>query len=281
MANIPLTDGIGLYTDGRNQPPDDYLTWGLQLADTITKVDADGSPVATGGKLVVAALNGMSNANQEMKAFIALFRQKYGLTKRLTFFNGNRGSWDLSRIISDPNGYWHNSRGGIMPRLAKLKISPMQVQVAWMKNSVRGLNLPEQASADLMQEMWDEAIARTLTYFPNIKLILMSSAMYSGYAAKPIPRKEPQAFYEGIGVRQLVEQHITTHRQGQNTPFVAWGPYMWADGDRPRSDGLRWLRSDFETDGVHPGPGAEKKWAEAMLKYMENNPLTRGWFLPQ
>lgn len=280
MANTPLTDGIGLYPDGRNQPPDDYLEWGLELANTITKVDADGRPVPAGGKLVVAALNGMSNARQEFATFIKLFRQKYGMTKRVTFFNGNRGSWDLSRIVNDPNGYYHDARGGVMTRLTKVNISPMQVQVAIMKNSIRGLNLPEQASADLIQHAWNEAIAKTLTYFPNLKLILMSSAMYSGYATKPIPRKEPQAFYEGLGVRQLVEQHIISHRQGQNTPFVGWFVYMWADGANTRNDGLRWLRSDFEADGVHPGPGAEKKWAEAMLKYMENNPLTRGWFLP-
>ena len=29
---------------------------------------------------------------------------------------------------------------------------------------------------------------------------------------------------------------------------MAWGPYLWADGEVPRSDGLQWFCSDFASD---------------------------------
>lgn len=275
---IPINDNEGLYPGG-NQMPADYLAWGLDLARTIQKVDQYGDPSPT-GKLVVAGLNGMSNSNQEYAAFVKLYRSIYGLNRRLTLFNGNRGAWDLSRIIVDPNGYWHDPRGGVITKITKQKIYPMQVQVAWMKNSIRGLDLDKQGSADLMQDYWNTAIGRTLGYFPNLKIILMSSAMYSGYNTKPLPRKEWQAYWEGYGVRQLVEQHITLFRQGQGTVFIGWGPYAWANGVNARSDGLKWLREDFAADGVHPGPNALVKWSKMLLSFFESSPVTKDWFLP-
>lgn len=276
---IPITDNEGLYPDG-NQPPADYLAWGLELARTIEKVDQDGKPDPK-GKQVVAFINGMSNFNAETRALIKLYRSTYGYGKHQSLINLNRGSWSLDRIVGDPNGYWHDARGGAMTRLTKANIHPMQVQAAVMKNSIRGLDLDKKGSADLMQRYWNEAIETTLEYLPNIKLIFMSSAMYSGYNTKPLPRKEWQAMFEGYGVKQLVEQHIDAFRQGERKVFVAWTWYAWANGDVARSDGLRWLRSDFAVDGVHPGPGALAKWSTNLLKFFEQNPLTRGWFVPK
>lgn len=274
-----LKGGDGLYPGRVNEMPQDYLDWGRELAETIVKVDPDGNPQPIGGKKVLGLLNGMSNWNQEGSAFIGEANAKYGKEKAI-IFGGSRGGWPLDRVVSDPIGFWESPRGGIMTKLAKAKISPMQVQAAAMKNSIRGLNAPLDSSADQIQALWNLAIKTTLKYLPNVKLFYVSSAIYSGYGLKPLPRKEPQAFYEGYGVKQLVEQHIDSHRAGKNTPFVAWGPYIWANGTETNSEGLEWLVGDFELkDGIHPGPTAEAKVAGRLLSFFESHPTTAPWFV--
>ena len=34
--------------------------------------------------------------------------------------------------------------------------------------------------------------------------------------------------------------------------WLAWRPYLWADGVTGRKDGLKYIRSDLGTDGTHP-----------------------------
>ena len=62
-------------------------------------------------------------------------------------------------------------------------------------------------------------------------------------------------------------------------PWTAWGPYLWADGLNLRSDGLNWLRSDFETDGTHPSQAGEQKLGTLRLSFFESSPYTKCWFI--
>ena len=61
-------------------------------------------------------------------------------------------------------------------------------------------------------------------------------------------------------------------------PWVAWGPYLWADGTRARSDGLEWNCSDFASDGTHPDAAGASKVAHRLLSFFQHNPTTRSWF---
>jgi len=61
-------------------------------------------------------------------------------------------------------------------------------------------------------------------------------------------------------------------------PWIAWGPYLWANGTNPRSDGLTYAVSDFTGDGTHPAIGATKKVGCMLLNFFLTSPYSYGWF---
>lgn len=63
-------------------------------------------------------------------------------------------------------------------------------------------------------------------------------------------------------------------------PWVACGPYMWANGLTPRSDGLTWVCSDFQSDGTHPSiPQGQMKVGSMLLNFFSSDPTTISWFV--
>jgi hypothetical protein len=62
-------------------------------------------------------------------------------------------------------------------------------------------------------------------------------------------------------------------------PWIAWGPYLWADGLNPRSDGLMWEQSDLGADGTHPSVSGREKVGAMLLDFMLASPFSQPWFL--
>ncbi len=68
-------------------------------------------------------------------------------------------------------------------------------------------------------------------------------------------------------------------------PWLSWGPYQWADGIHPRSDGLVWLPSDFLAyswggiDWAHPSHAGVRKETDQLLAFFKTDPTTTPWFL--
>lgn len=255
IGKTPISDGVGLYASDNIHPRLDFgITQGLK----VRKLGSDGSPSST-GKLVLLGCAGMSNARQEFGQFIKDAKAAIG-QKSVTFYNGNRGSWDITRIYSS----WVEYKDWLLTGLSRSNITTKQVQVLWVKNSVRG-------GGDLLGYL-TPTIERLLDTFPNVKQVFLSSAIYSGYSTSPA-RKEPDAYNEGLAVRQFVLNEL-----GNPNVYISWGPYLWADGVKPRKDGLSWVCSDFETDGVHPDGPAEAKVSKWLLDFFANSEATKMWF---
>ena len=127
--------------------------------------------------------------------------------------------------------------------------------------------------------------------YPNLRLVFVSSSSYGGYAMIDLPR-EPYAYETGFSVKWLIESQIREMRGQPINPRagtldyakkisapILWGPYLWANGMVPRSDGLIWDRGDFEQDGVHPSQLGEGKIAGILIDFFKTSPYTRCWFL--
>jgi hypothetical protein len=125
------------------------------------------------------------------------------------------------------------------------------------------------------------------TNFENVRLLYCTSRVYGNYTIIE-KRSEPISYETGFGFKWAIEAQIEGDpelnydpRQGKvMAPWMSWGPYMWADGIFPRSDGLIWHCEDFEEDdGYHPEDGAKQKMSDALMDFFSTDPTAATWFL--
>ena len=272
----------GLYPGGQNVPPAAQLAAAMARAAAMQPLGVDGSPNA-GGKIVLLSV-GMSNATQEYQAFMGLARADVQMSRRVLLVDGAQGGQTAS-IVRDPAAnYWKV----LDQRLQQAGSSPAQVQVIWLKEANAGPTDPFPGHARTLQADLEATVGVAHDRFPNLKLIYFSSRTYGGYATTTL-NPEPYAYETGFAVKWLIEKQI----QGDATlnfdpakgpvraPVLLWGPYLWADGMTPRSDGLVWQCDDFvASDGTHPSdPAGRRKVGNLLLDFLKTNDTTKGWFL--
>lgn len=137
-------------------------------------------------------------------------------------------------------------------------------------------------------------IARALrARYPHLKQVFLASRIYAGYI---IIDKSPEPFaYEyGFSAKWAIQAQIEQIRgQGIDpvagdlnynngtAPWLAWGPYLWANGANPRSDGLEWIRNtDYQTkDYQHPSSAGINKVDGMLFTFFTTSAYTP-WFRP-
>lgn len=270
----------GLYPGGSNEVPAEHLDLGLDLAAGVEPLDALGSP--DGGGVIGVISIGVSNTSREFGRFIEIASVDPGINPQIVFVNGAQGGQALEEWSVGPEaGPW----SGLTVDVAGAGITPEQVQVAWVKLPSQDRGTPDVDEADAEVDQLANVIRIAKDKFPNLRLAYVSSRIYAGYAGGP--RSEPGAYQNGFAVRMLVERQIEGDPQlnadpdvGQvSAPWLAWGPYMWADGVVPRSDGLVWECDDFDEDGLHPASEGSDKAAELLMQHFSTHATTTGWFL--
>ncbi|RMG53813.1 MAG: hypothetical protein D6723_06515 [Acidobacteria bacterium] len=276
----------GLYPNGMNTPPPEHFLAGLRLAEEIEPLDANGRPDPRNGRIVLISI-GMSNTTQEFSTFIELANDDPEKNPLLTIVDGAQGGMSANRIIDPDDGatgtrFWTR----VDQRLRRAGVTPNQVQVAWVKEADPRPTLPFPADAEQLQSEL-AIIAQILKHrFPNLKLAYFSSRIYAGYATTSL-NPEPFAYQSGFAVKWLIERQINGDpalnfdplRGEVNAPWLAWGPYLWADGLRARQDGLIWECDDFREDGTHPSEKGRRKVAALLLDFFKTDPTARPWFL--
>lgn len=269
----------GLYPNGMNESPSAHNAAGIELAQSIVPLSATGAVDQEAGRIVLLSI-GMSNATQEFSLFKSMTDQDPAKNAKLVIVDGAQGGQTASIISSPSANFWNV----IDQRLTAAGVTREQVQIAWVKEANANPTQPFPQHAVMLQGHL-ESIARILkTRYPNIKLAYWSSRTYGGYATTTL-NPEPYAYESGFAVKWLITKQIENDTslvfQGSNAraPWLAWGPYLWADGTVPRSDGFSWDCSDFQSDGTHPSTSGRQKVANALLSFFKTNPTTTVWFL--
>ncbi|MDZ7343351.1 MAG: T9SS type A sorting domain-containing protein, partial [candidate division KSB1 bacterium] len=265
----------GLYPNGSNFLPGAHKAAGLLAAAQIRPLNQAGSVDFLNGKIGLIAI-GPSFATMEFSAFKILVAHDPTVNPELVLVDGAQSGKSASQFADTTDQVWTV----IAQRLADANVTRQQVQVAWVKsvNTIHNAGFPADQTKlanDLAQ------IARNLkAKFPNIKLAYFTSRSYGGYG-----NNEPYPYETGFAVKWLIERQInadTTLRfVGANAkaPWLAWAPYLWADGTTPRQDGVTWECSDYQDDGVHPSLSGRAKVARMLLTFFKTDSTASSWFL--
>lgn len=290
----------GLYLNGKNRMPKAHLAEGRERADAIRPLGPDGAPSAD-GKIVLLSV-GMSNTSGEFcgnqkppckpGSFMARAAALDSLNDDLVIVNGAIGGMPALAWDSPDDNAYDIVRD---ERLAPAGVTEQQVQAVWLKQANAGptVSLPDEDADAFRLEAAVSRIVRALEVrYPNLQQVFISSRIYAGYATSGL-NPEPYAYESGFSVKWVVRAQIKQMKRGGEVvdqragdlnydtvaPWIAWGPYLWADGTIPRSDGLTWERDDFREDGTHPSLSGAEKVGGLLLDFFVKAKTTKVWFL--
>ena len=235
------------------------------------------------GRIVVLSV-GMSNAYLEFGSFmrsaathlVGSGQHLVGGTltsrPRVELVNGATPTLDAPKIIANEASYL----AILHTDLAAAGVTSDQVQAVWLYEAIGNEKQPFPADSQTLQRDLGTIIALLTAHLPNLHLVYVSSREYAGYAVTPL-NPEPYAYESGFAVKWTVAGRMAHPKR---RPWVAWGPYTWADGTQPdpQSNGLTWSCSDFETDGTHPSAQGSQKVGDMLLHYFTTNRTTKHWF---
>ncbi len=285
----------GLYPGGANAPPEAHRAEGVERALAV-------APIAgpAGSRYLLLSI-GMCNTSQEFcgpavpPCTTRSFVGKAALDGRvdhgeLAIVNGAHGGQTATLWESASNAAYQWIEDNA---LTPAGYTEEQVQIVWVKvaNAGPASGLPA-ADADafaLVSSLGNIARAAKVRY-PNLRMVFVSSRIFAGYATTAL-NPEPYAYESGFAVKWLIEAQVDQMAgggidpragdldYGTVAPWLVWGPYLWADGPNPRSDGLTWdCPADYENDGTHPGDGAEEKVGQRLLDFFLTSPFGSPWF---
>lgn len=290
----------GLYAGG-NVMPAAHEADGIARAQSIQPLDANGNPSAS-GKIVMISV-GMSNTTQEFCSpgnpppcnpwtFMGQAAADSNVnSSTLVVVDGARGGQTaMTWAVATSTNY-----AITQTRLTGAGVTEKQVQIAWVKQADANptVSLPaSNADAYVLEGLLASDVRAMKTRYPNLKMVFLSSRIYGGYATSNL-NPEPYAYEGGFAVKWLIQAQVDQMASGAVVdtiagdlddgtvaPWLAWGPYLWADGTNARSDGLTWVQSDFETqDGTHPAQSAEQKVGGMLLSFFEGSGFTKCWFV--
>jgi hypothetical protein len=270
----------GLYGGGQNTPPAAHLANGLARLASVVARGPSGAPAA-GGRIVLLSI-GMSNTTQEFTTWLGTTNADPQRNPDVVVVDGAQGGQDAVTIANPAAAFWTI----VDQRLAAAGVTPGQVQVVWLKEAIAGVGGGFPAAAQQLQGLLAQIARNLRVRYPNVQLCFASSRTYAGYATTML-NPEPYAYESGFAVQWLIAQqaggdpllNCDPAAGPVVAPWLGWGPYLWANGTTPRSDGLVWTCGDVQPDGTHPSPAGRTKVAALLQQFFSTSPLAAPWYL--
>lgn len=268
----------GLYPGGSNARPGLHDAAGIGIARDIHPLDANGAAHPAGRYALISI--GMSNTTQEFSVFKPLADGDPSKDPRLAIVDGAQGGMTATDWADPGCSCWTV----LAQRVATAGLAPGQVAVAWIKLAERQPSQGWPTATQILKNNIVTVMQLLKQRFPNLQLAYLSSRIYAGYATSTL-NPEPYAYQSAFAVRWVIEDQLTgglsfDPRRGQvAAPWLSWGPYLWADGLKGRSDGLTWACSDLQSDGTHPSATGARKVADLLLNFFRTDATAREWYL--
>jgi hypothetical protein len=272
----------GLYQNGVNIDNPAHDAYGQGLAASIQPLDSNGNPDPN-GKYVLLAV-GLSVTQQLMNQIAPMANADPAKNSHLVVVDGGTGGGTANALITTPSFF----EAIINNYLPNAGVTAKQVVAVWLLDVDGGMSGKFPSDMTTLQSQFETDSQLLLTNFPNLKIEYVSSLYYTGYSngVKNLSN-EPWTYESGFAVKNMIQDQLNGNanvnydptKGSVLAPWMAWGPYLWANGMIPRSDGLVWTCSDLQNDGTHPQGGAKLKGAQLLLNFLKQDDTAAPWFL--
>jgi hypothetical protein len=276
----------GLYANGSNSDDPSHRAFGQGAAADIQPLDSSGNPDPN-GKYVLLGV-GLSITQQSWAQLVPMAMADPAKSPNLVVVDGATGgatATNLTNISSD--AFWEVITNDYLPNAG---VTAQQVVAVFLMDLDGGPNGTFPADMKTLQSQFETIMRNVLILFPNVKIAYLSSVYYMGYSLGLKQRLDPEpwAYEGGFAVKNAIQDQINgagnlNYDPSHGTvtaPWMSWGPYLWANGMSPRSDGLVWTCQDVQSDGTHPSiPSGRIKVASVLLNFLKTDDTATPWFL--
>jgi hypothetical protein len=303
----------GLYPGASNVRPAAHTAAGQRIAQSIVPLDANGNYDA-GGKIVFLPIGG-SLTDVTWNGYSSPPGNPYydnsikGQALADPSTNPQLVFPDI--ILGGIAGDWRNPNDPIYSlvegQLTAQGVTPQQVQIVWVYPfPYQGPGLPVDwswpSSTVSYRDSWKATMRALKQVYPNVKIAYLGTrhhiyttsltrwrfALRGDPAAHDSAWSVKRAIHDSAwSVKWAIEDQINGDpslnydpAQGEVfAPWIAWGPYLWADDNIPRRyDEFLWTCPDVQ-DYSHPSARGVYKQAALFLNQMKSDPTATPWFV--